>query len=92
VDPDTRLIHLTRQQARTLAAVAVTGERSAAGRLLGVSARTVANHLDLAFERLDVQSVTAAFRALGWLDPPLELLQVEVPAEPLPFVWIGGLS
>lgn len=88
IDLEARLIHLTRQQARVLAAVAVTGDRVSAGELLGLSSRTVANHLDLAFERLDVQSVVAAFRALDWLDVPTDLLDVEVPPTERPFVWL----
>lgn len=88
---DDRLVVLTRQQARALAAVAVSGDRDRAAALLGVSSSTVANHLDLAFQRLDVQSVVAAFRALGWLETPTELLDIEAPKESRPFVWIGGV-
>lgn len=84
------VVQLTRQQARCLAAVAVTGDRLSAAELLGLSASTLAIHLGLAYERLEVRSSIAAFRVLGWLEVPTELLDIpEAPGNERPLVFLG---
>lgn len=87
------LIYLTRQQARALGAVALTGAQAPAAELLGISALTLRHHLEAAYERLDVVSITGALACMGWTDVPVELLDIEAPPAPdAPIVWIGGLS
>lgn len=89
--PRPAVYRLTRQQARTLAAVAITPSRRDAADLLALSAHTVRRHLSLAFEALDASSLSEALWRAGWTLPPLDLL--DLPARAADgMVWITGVE
>lgn len=71
---------LTERHWAVLRALADAGGSSKiAARELGISRATVRNHRTEIYRRLEVQSLTEAYRALGWLVVPRPGRSVSVP-------------
>ena len=69
----------------------ISPSRREAAALLGRSPHTLENHLGAAFDRLHASSLSEALWRVGWLLPPLDLL--ELPArEPDGLIWISGVD
>ena len=89
--PRDPILYLSRQQARSLAAVAVTSTRADAAELLAISRHTLGNHLRAAFERLGAASLHEAWWRAGMLVIPVDALELPI-GEPPQLVWIRGME
>jgi hypothetical protein len=78
---------LTRHEYDALYHRALTSKRKDAARMGGISDTSERHALTMAFRKLGVTDILAAFRALGWLTPVPWHQSVEPDYDPRPSSW-----